>query len=497
MPPEEVNEQEGPELKRLMAATYAPFAPTQNNIWSLSEGDYNVDKMQISDKYEDWVNLSRFFYEHDGIAYTTINKQVEIGINGYGIHPEQCTDSEFLVYESLNQLILDFLARAAVEFLISGTIVPEITWGEVKAKEISPDLKRGYNRTYELPVDLWHRNPLSLILHKTPLPNQVSVFVKISKDDIAFITNKGVYSDGTKDTKAYRTLIREYPKFVRAVRAGKVAFKLEDPVLIRRYVRSGSVYPTPYLLPALELLLHKRNLRKMDYAIASRVISAIMLIKMGNDEYPLTEDDDDLVEEVKAQMRWRSLEYNIERVFQLYANHTLDISWITPDVTALLDDTKYKSINDDILVALGLPRIVVAGESLRSGASNAELAMLPPASTIESMRRTLLEFPRELYKEVQTRNNLKGIPEPYYPPLRLQSLRELMEIGGSLYENAVISRTGWAELANFNFETEMTRMVAERERMKELDLPEFAPVPYTPQPQKVDQKKPSGEEKSS
>lgn len=494
--PEEIIEQESneSETKRLFAAVYAPFSQEQNNIWSLQEGDYNVDKMQVSDKYEDQIALCRFFYRHDGLAYTTINKQVEIGINGYGLRPKECADSELLVYESLNQLMLDFLIRAASEYLTSGLVVPEVTWGSVKAQDISPDLKRSYKRIYELPVDLWHRNPLSLILHKTPLPNQVSTFVKISEDDIAFITNKGKYPDDTEDKEAYRILIREYPKFVRAVRKGKIAFKLEDPTLIRRYVKSGTVWPTPYLAPALELLIHKRNLRKMDYAIASRVISAIQLFRMGNDTFPLTEDDEDLVEEVKGQMRWRGLDRNIERVFQLFANHTLEIDWITPDVTALLDNSKYKSINDDILVALGLPRIVVAGESLRSGSSNAELALLPPASTIESMRRALLEFPRKLYKEIQTRNNFKGIPEPYYPPLRLQSLRELMEIGKNLYENAVISRTGWAELANFDFEAEMNRMVIEREKMKELDLPEFAPVPFTPQPHKVDQERQPEEE---
>ena len=383
-----------------------------------------------------------------------------------------------------------------MEYLISGLIVPEITWGIVKAADISSDLKRQYRRIYDLPVDLWNRDPQTIILRKTPIPNDVGVFVKISDSDIAFITSKGEYSDGMADRQAYQRLVQEFPAFVKAVKKGKKYFKLENVTLIRRYVQSGQVYPTPYLTAALELLTHKRNLRKMDYSIASRVISAIQLFRMGNNEYPLTEDDDDLVDSLKQQMRWRNSDYNTERIFQLFSNHTLDISWITPDVTALLDEGKYRAINEDIVTALGLPKFVIAGEASRSGASNSELALLPPANTIEAMRKALLEFPRKLYKEVQTRNNFKSCPEPYYPPLRLQSLRELMDIGAALYDKAVISRTGLAELANFDFDTEMQRMVDEQEQMHTLGLPEHAPVPFSPSPKTVDQKQdvPASEE---
>jgi len=480
---------EEPTKIRLVAATYSPTPMAQNDIWSLSQGGYDIDKMIVSGDYHDQVDMSRFFYAHDGLAYTTINKQVEIGINGYGVNPSpESSEQETVVYEYLNELIRNYLVRAALEFMISGLVVPEITWGKVKSSEISGNLKRGYNRIYELPVDLWHRDPKSIILKKTPLPNKVTTFVKISDNDISFITNKGKFSDGTEDKDAYITLVKEYPEFVKAVKRGEKAFKLDDPILIRRYVQSGVVWPTPYLLPALELLIHKRNLRKMDYSIASRVISAIQLFRLGSDEFPLTEDDDDVVESLKAQMRWRGMTGNVERVFQLFSNHTLDISWITPDVAALLSETKYSSINDDILVALGLPRVIVSGEALRSGASNSSIALLPPASTIDSMRKTLLEFPRKIYKEVQTRNKFKGCPEPYYPPLRLQSMRELVEIGRSLYESAVISRTGWAELADFDFETEMYRMVNEKATMEDLGLPEFAPVPFSQKPDQMNQK---------
>lgn len=470
------------EIKRLFAATFVPKQLPENSLWSFDEKATGVDKMSVPTEYHKIVDLCRFFYDHDGMAYTTINKQVEIGINGYAINPGTCSQSELLVYESLNEMIEKFLREAAQEFLISGLVIPEATWDMVKGSEISNKSRRNYN----LPVDLWHRDPQSIEIKKTPLPNQLAVFVVPSEEEIFFIQHEGKYLDGTEDKEAYKLLVEKYPDFVAAVKAGKTKFKLDDPMIIRRYPRSGKAWPTPYLTPALELFLHKRNLRKMDYAIASRVISAIQLFRLGNDEYPLTEDDEDIIDELKTQMMWRSLQGNIERVFQLFSNHTLQIDWVTPDVDALLDEGKYRSINEDISIALGLPRIVISGETLRSGTSSASIAMLPPANSIDFMRKQLLEFPRALYKDIQEKNRFKGVPEPYYPPIRLSDMRDLTEMGREFYDRGVISKTGWGEFAGIDFDTEAERMALEKDTMVRLGLESRPDVPYSPTPEKVE-----------
>ena len=464
--------------KKLFAAAFVPQYTGQNPIWHLNAASTDLDKMQVPTEYHDRVAYCRFFYEHDGIAYTTINKQVEIGINGYHLNPGTCNDNELLVYESLNRLILQFLKDAALEFLLSGLVIPEVTWDNVSGRDIDPK----FRKSYRLPVDMWYRDPMSIRLRRTPLPNQVVVMVKVSDEDIFFIMNNGVFPDGTEDRETYRILVEQYPDYVREVKAGKLEFKLEDPLVLRRFSRSGTVWPTPYLQPALELFLHKRNLRCMDYAIAARTIGAIQLFRMGNDEFPLSEDDEDVVDNMRAQMRWRGMSGNTERVFQLFSNHTLEIDWITPDVKALLDEGKYRSVNEDILTALGLPRIIISGETLRSGSSNAEIAMIPPISSIKSMRGQLLEVPRKIYEQIREVNGFKGIPEPYYSPIVLQSPKDLAEMGQMYYQNGVISKTGWAQIGNFNFDTELLRMVMERDAMEELGIEERPDVPYSPQP---------------
>lgn len=470
------------EERKLFAArmvTY-PIVSAQPSM-DLHEEDGNVvkeiDKMVVPKGWHKQVSFCRFFYKHDGMAYTSINKQVEIGINGYEISRGDCTDNEFAVYESLNPMIEAFLRDAALEFLISGLIIPEATWEKVRGMSIKTNLRK----TYDLPTDLWYRDPLSIRLEKTPLPNRVITLVEASDRDIEFIMEKGKIGNFV-DKETYKLLVRNYKDFVSQIQKGDKVFMLKDPFLIRRFKRSGTPYPTPYLLAALELFMHKRNLRKMDYSIAARVISAIQLFRLGSDDYPLTEDDDDTVVALQAQMRWRGLDYNIERIFQLFSNHTLQIDWIMPDTKALLDEGKYRSINEDIGVALGLPRVFTAGEAMRSGATNTSISILPSTNTIEAMREQLLDFPKELYRRVKERNSFRSVPEPHYPPIRLQDLKTLMDIGQKLYEARVLSRTDLAEMLHFDFDTSLERIAEETKKMKEMGIDQFAPVPFSPQP---------------
>jgi len=466
--------------KRLLAAIFVPDNNvSQSTVWSLDPGLTQVDKMEVPKDYHSLVRYCRFFYEHDGIAYTTINKQIEIAMTNLCLNNGTCTsENEFLIYEYLLEELSAFMKRVALEYLISGLVIPEVTWDRISGTTIKPSLRKNY----ELPVDLWHRDPLSIKIHKTPLPNRLLVLAKISDEDKYFIENQGKYMDGSQDYETYKLLIEQYPDFVRKVKAGETEFKLENPTVIRRYSRSGSVWPTPFLTPAIELFMHKRNLRKMDYAIASRVIQAIMLFRMGSDEFPLTEDDTDIVDNLKQQMRWRGLTGNVERVFQLFANHTLQVDWVTPDVKALLDEGKYRSINEDILISLGLPRIIVSGETTRSGSSNAEIAMLPPISSLNHIREDLLEIVRKIFNEVRERNSFRGVPIPYYPPIMLQSPQEIANMGRQYYDTGVISRTTFGEMGGFDFAEEVDKIEKEHEIMEERGIPERPEVPYSPSP---------------
>jgi len=431
---------------------------------------------------KDWYVLAEMcmhYYRTDPIVSNTLNKIVDVGLRGYYLNRGDCSDEEIKVYNSVTDLLILNLKELVLEYLLSGLVVPEVIWHEVPGDE----LDSGLSGNYIVPEVLWKRDPSSLELKKTPIPNRVNVFAVPSDDDIQFIRNKGVYPDGTEDKETYQLLKQQYPEYVRAIRAGRIKFKLEDSHLIRRKPLDDSPYPTPYLLPALERLDHKRNLQKMDYAIAARVIAAILLFRMGSDDYPLTEDDHDQVLKLKQQLLWRGHIENPERLFQLFANHTLQIDWITPDVSALLDDKKYDAVNLDILFALGFPRILLTGETARTGTSTPEFALLSAAETIKSIRDAVMSWPKEVYKQMREKNNFKNIPYSAFEEIRLYDISKIIMISDILYQRGAISKSTFAKLGGFDFEhVELPARVHEDKLIKTAGITEFPLLPYSENP---------------
>ncbi len=448
------------------------------------------DKMQLPTNFQDRLKLVRYYYEVDPIANTAIDKIVDIGINELNIERDDCSDEEFAVYKAAVRVFEGYLKDAALEYLLSGLVVPQVSWRTRTPNEVGLDT----SKRYSLPSEIWLTDPGLLALNFKPLSTEVEVWMQIPDYIRDFISSKGKREDGSVDTENYERIIQQYPEFVEAVKAGRDRILLEDAYIIRRRPKVFDPYPTPYLLSALESLMFKRNLKKMDYAIASRVIGAIQLIKLGNDEFPLTEDDDDQLDDLKTEMLWRNREKNIDRVFQLFANHTLDITWVYPDTEAMLNQGKYEAINQDIFNALGIPRILVSGETLRSATSQAEFAMFSPAETINRVREHILEFIEDLLDEIKERNKLENKVNIYFEELRLYDLEKLAEVAVQLYQNNAISLTSLAGIAGYNFEDELEKKSNERELMKEFDVPEFPALPFSPQPQVPGQGQPQQQE---
>jgi hypothetical protein len=464
------------EHKLVLAAYEQEILP----VWG-SYGGYsstmNPDRMKVTDGWEKQLALCRFFAKYDPVASGAINKQIELAFNGFRPKRGQCSDEEYAVYAQLKETVLQGLKILAREYLVSGLVVPEVTWVQKTGKELN--LKSRPNKRYWLPETMWARNPSTITLKRSPIPTRVRVFLKVPPEDIQFINNNGVYSDGTKDPELYKQLVHDYPEYVKMVKSGKTEIWLQDAYTIRRNVGSDELYPTPYLLPALESLQHKRNLKKMDYSIAARVISAIQTVTLGSDKFPLTEDDQPLLEELRRQMLWRSQPENIERVFQIFSNHTLKIEWIHPDTKAMLDSSKYTAVNNDILYALGIPGIITSGETTKSATSQAEFALLPPTEVMRNLREELLPFIDYLFGKVMEKNGFQHKATPSMPPIKLYDPAKLATMGETYYNNGALSKTTWDDLAGFDFENELINRAEEEDLYKEYGIEPTPQVPFS------------------
>ncbi len=456
---------------------------TVTNPW----GPEDVDKMGVTDlnNYRRVVGDCRFFYQKDPLATTVINRIVDIAINGlrFSKHGLSIPKNEMKVYESIKDELLAFSEIMALEYLISGLVVPEIKMASVRTDKLRD---RGIQRyaTLTLPVELWLQDPGAMKINQSFTSTSPSYYIEISDELIFFIANKGEYPDGTEDKKAYRELVALYPEFVALVKSGEKYILLDNDSIVRGKYLSNSPYPIPYLYPIIEAMKHKRNLRRMDYAVAARVIGAIQLFRLGSDEFPVTEDDEEQFDTIRAQMTWRhSGGRDVESIFQLFANHTLQVDWIYPPFESLLDDTKYRSINQEILFGLGFPRILITGESEKSNASDAEYATMGPIRMLKTLRRKIIWVIRKVIDTIVKENGFKNAPRVEFGQIDLYAFNDLSGAMTELYETGNLSRESLSALYGYDWHDEIEKRADEQEILKKLDVPEFSPKPHSQNPE--------------
>jgi hypothetical protein len=451
-------------------------------LTSLTSGGNEPDKMQLPEDFHKRTQLVRYFYERDPIANTVVDKLVELGITSLVLDRNECSDEEYAIYEHAVEVFEKYLKDAAVEYLLSGLVLPRVEWGSVAPDEVDGEVKQ---RRYTVPTSSWILNPIDIELIQVPMMDEVLVMLTLPDNVRKFLKSGRV--GPIEYRAALERFVSQYPEVARAGVDGQGKVLLENQYLIRRKVTTYDVYPTPFLLAATESMMFKRNLKKMDYSIASRVVSAIQLIRLGSDEFPLGEDDVDQLDDLKQEMLWRNKSKNIDRVFQLFANHTVQIDWVYPDTEAMLDYNKYEAVNQDIFFAMGVPRILVSGETLRSATSQAEYAMFSPAATINQFREHLLEWVRLLVREMKERNNFENMVEVRFEQLRLFDLDKLTNLVTMLYDRNALSLTSLAGSVGYEFEDEVEMKALERDLMKEFGIPEFPAMPFSPSPGQVGQ----------
>lgn len=465
---------------KLMNAVFdkVAMAAEQVNPYILeSESD---DKYGI-DEYNETLDSCRFYYKTEPLMATVINKLVDLGINKLVFSKNGLSDNEFKVFTALEDRLLEFSALMAREYLISGLVVPAISYGRIAKDEIKEWGIKKYD-SLVVPKAMFVRDPATLRINQSPLSDQPSYFAIIPEYMIAFIKNKGKYPDGKEDTELYKSLLQYFPDFVKAVNKGETEILLDGKTIIRSIYLSNSPYPIPYGMPALIPLQQKRALRRMDYSLIQKIMRAILHIKLGSDNFPVTDSDEDVkyIENLRAQLNWRytSKTAELERLFQLITNHTVELNWVYPNTETLLNDAKYNDINKEILYALGFPRVLISGETEKSNTSDPELATISPIKTMESFRRKLIRVIRVICAEVARQNSFKTPPDVEFGTLNMHQFQAFVEALSKLYDTGGLSRQSFAEYLGYDFFAEAGRREEEQKILDASGVPQVGANPF-------------------
>lgn len=456
----------------------AEWLEKTDNPWT------EIPKFKTTTKnYDDYVkivNHCRFFYRTEPLVSTVINKLVEIGVTDLVFDRGKLSDNEFRVFEALKPQMVEFAEQMATEYLLSGLVIPEIGYSNVDKDFLFSVFGVKKYPSLELPDSMWVRDPTTIKIRTPLLADRPSYFVKVPTDLISFIKSKGQYPDGKVDRQLYEDMINQFPEFIKAILAGETEVLLENDNIIRRKYTADNPYPIPYIQSALEALHHKRKLRRMDYSIVDKVISAIMHVKLGDKDFPITqsEEDQEYVESISSQLRMRgNSELILERVFQLVTNHTVDINWVFPETEALLNTEKYNDINQEILFGLGFPRILITGEAQKSGTSDSEIATLSPLKTASDFRRKIIEVLRDICLEVSKRNKFNSVPQVSFRTMNLHKFADFINALRLAWDISGVSRTSIDKELGYEFSREVDILEEEMSELRSRELSEFGPTP--------------------
>lgn len=439
------------------------------------------EKLYVPKDYHALIKLCYDFYQRGGVVGRVIDRLEELSITELRNGQRKTTDEQNEYFNSIlhdkPSRMMRFLHAAAKEYYLSGMVLPKIEWIELKGRDISPDLVT--NKSYLIPrFDMY---PPQLVKIRWVGWGKKAYYLRVTDADKKLIKSQG--GKIKNQQLRYNMWKENFPGYVQQIQDGidEVLITDTDPIL--RKELSISPYPTPYLYNVLEALVYKQQLRRMDFAVASRVINAILLVQEGDKDFPIVEDgegNDNLINLQNQIMARTADPRKTERLFMLFTNHTTKLTWITPDVEAMLNQDKYRQVNEELDDGLGFPTILLTG-SVRNGAQAAEVSTWAIQPQMEELRSYLLEWANsEVYWEGSDLNGFRNRPMPSFKPIKLQDFVKTAAVFQQLYAEGNVSRITRDDMAGIDFETETELMKDEAEIAK--GLPAFTPTPYSPPP---------------
>jgi len=456
---------------------YMPYAQDHGAALGLTP-----EKLIVPREYHTVVRMCYDFYQRGGVIATVINRMAEFTVTEIRNGQRDTNDEVNTYFESVlsrnPSRLMRFLRKMALEYYLTGMVLPRIDWEPVKGLDLHPNLKK--SKVYMVPkFDLY---PQLLVEVRWAGWGEKTFWLKIPEKDLRLIRNGG--SRIKEQQLKYQHWAENYPSFVNIITSGADAIELKDVDPILRKEISITPYPTPYLFPVLEPLIFKQQLRRMDYAVASRVINAILLVREGNDDYPLVAENSENLDKLKEQIEARAGNPMLmERLFMLFSNHTTQLDWITPDLEAMLNQDKYRQVNEELEQGLGFTSVLLTGESRQAQASEVSTWAIQPQ--MDEFRTMAIEWMIDLYEKAKDLNKFSKVPSPAFKPIRLQDFVKTAAVFQALFAEGNVSRTTRDEMAGINLETETELMKDEQALLK--GLPAFTPTPYSPLPPVVGQ----------
>ena len=266
---------------------------------------------------------------------------------------------------------------------------------------------------------------------------------------------------GSELTDEEKELIKALPSDLKRAAEQGGEFQL-DPRLV------GSItykkmpyerYARPRIFRIFDSLDYKRSLKQADLSTLDGITNYILVITIGNDEYPVVTQ-----EELEAVSQ---LFNTSGKSFDVVWNHTLKVEKIvSPEIGDILGKEKYAQVVEDISAGLGIPRTIIDGMGDLNSAE-IQLAIKGVQEEIEYARDQVTRWIYREYQQIAEAMNFERFPKIRWDDSVLKDTIMYMNILSQLVDRRMLSYQTALEELGFDYPNELANMQTEFDLVQE------------------------------
>src|SRR5690606_8338053 len=217
----------------------------------------------------------------------------------------------------------------------------------------------------------------------------------------------------------------------------------------------------------------KEKYMQMDLSTADGIINQVVLFKLGNDQYPVTDDE--------TLRKFAKLLQTPGKAYQLVWNHAIDVEIIRADADAL-NPSKYEPIDREIMWGFSVPQSLLGGYDSSSSYSKDWMAVRGIIERLKWCREDIEAWIEREYRIIARENKLKTWPKPRLGVIKLEEERAFKQILMNLYDRNILSAQTVLAETGYEYVTEIERLREEQKIREE----EGILIPRSPYQQSKD-----------
>jgi len=399
------------------------YAPSGGDLYSgftSNDTPYTYAFNAIPSDPHDKMKFAMELYKLEPVVGTVIDLMVDFSASGF---TNECEDQEVKkLYDSWAKEVRlsELIEGIFLEFYRSGNVTIYRSDKNATVKKTTTTKNKKTSKEYKFPAGYTVLSPLNVFIEGLMMFNLEMVTLQLPKEVIRLI----------KDNKTPEYIINQLPEeFVRIVRAGGEKVPL-NPELVSRITRRKQDYEryaSPFLERVFEPVLYKRKLRQMDMATIEGLINQLVTVTVGNDEYPATDDDLEAIAEL----------FNTpNKAYTVFWNHTLQVTFHTPEGLDSLHQDKYKQVNEDIMTGIGVSRVLLDGQG--ANFSTAWVSILSLIERLENAREKVKDWIEKEYRRIAEENNFKIAPTIRFNNMNLREDTYVRDVLLAMYDRGLL-----------------------------------------------------------